>query len=179
MGILPRNFESTVQGGKAPATTATTIKRFASVVIPHSPTPTHSRLDPGNRTDAGDVAGRLPARFRAIAGSQVAVPAWTDDRAHTLQWMSRTVHAAGCDRRLEAPMMRQSVTTMVQTGIDAGNRPDCEADAEQLQAAIAPLPVSFRETLVARRARPRLSRDRRGEAVCVGTVSRLARAASA
>jgi len=194
---LPQNFESVLQGGKVTGNDATgkdatrnaDKARFASVVMPHlADAYALARWITGNRTDAEDVVQDACLRaFRAIAGfAGGSTRAWTltivRNTAYT--WMSKNLSMplVAIDD-LEALDDAQGLQSASQTmGRDQASTPETDliakADAEQLRAAIAALPVSFRETLVLRDVQGLDYREiAEVTAVPIGTVmSRLARA---
>src|SRR3954470_19935029 len=136
----------------------------------------------GNRTDAEDVVQDACLRaFRAIAGfAGGSSRAWTltivRNTAYTWMSKNRSLPLVAIDD-LEALDDMQSSQSP-----DQASTPETDliakADAEQLQAAIAALPVSFRETLVLRDVQGLDYREiAEVTAVPIGTVmSRLARA---
>jgi len=194
---LPQNFESVLQGGKVTGNDATAKDatrnddkaRFASVVMPHlADAYALARWITGNRTDAEDVVQDACLRaFRAIAGfAGGSTRAWTltivRNTAYTWISKNRSMPLVAIDD-LEALDDAQGLQSASQTmGRDQASTPETDliakADAEQLRAAIAALPVSFRETLVLRDVQGLDYREiAEVTAVPIGTVmSRLARA---
>jgi len=194
---LPQNFESVLQGGKVTGNDATAKDatrnddkaRFASVVMPHlADAYALARWITGNRTDAEDVVQDACLRaFRAIAGfAGGSTRAWTltivRNTAYTWMSKNRSMPLVAIDD-LEALDDSQGLQSGLQSGgPDQASTPETDliakADAEQLRAAIAALPVSFRETLVLRDVQGLDYREiAEVTAVPIGTVmSRLARA---
>jgi len=159
--------------------------RFARVVMPHlADAFALARWIAGNRSDAEDIVQEACLRaFRAIAQFAGGNPrAWTltivRNTAHT--WMSkmRSLPVVPIDD-LEALDDAQAPQA---ANLDQASTPETDliakVDAEQLQAAIAALPVAFRETLVLRDVQGLDYREiAEVTSVPIGTVmSRLARA---
>jgi RNA polymerase sigma-70 factor, ECF subfamily len=177
-----------LQGGKVSGNDGNDDKaRFASVVMPHlADAYALARWITGNRTDAEDVVQDACLRaFRAIAGfAGGSTRAWTltivRNTAYTWMSKNRSMPLVAIDD-LEALDDAQGLQSASQT-MGQASTPETDliakADAEQLQAAIAALPVSFRETLVLRDVQGLDYREiAEVTAVPIGTVmSRLARA---
>ena len=163
--------------------------RFASVVMPHlADAYALARWITGNRTDAEDVVQDACLRaFRAIAGfAGGSTRAWTltivRNTAYTWMSKNRSMPLVAIDD-IEALDDAQGLQSASQTtGPNQASTPETDliakADAEQLQAAIAALPVLFRETLVLRDVQGLDYREiAEVTAVPIGTVmSRIARA---
>jgi RNA polymerase sigma-70 factor (ECF subfamily) len=133
--------------------------KFESVVMPHlADALALARWLAGNRADAEDIVQDACLRaFRAIDSfGEGSARAWTltivRNTAYTWLARNRGSHLVSLDDLDAAdrePLARSASPD------DAGNRtPETEliakADAIQLEAAIASLPVAFRETLVLR-----------------------------
>ncbi len=157
--------------------------RFAAVVLPHlADAYTFARALTRNRADAADVVQEASLRaFRAIfsyAGGNARAWFLTIVRNTAYSWMAknRSPMLVGVED-LEAVERTQSAGAHAQD-----ETPEAaliaKADAARLDAAIAGLPVPFRETLVLRDIHGLDYREiARVTDVPVGTVmSRLARA---
>src|SRR5260221_7383830 len=157
--------------------------RFARVVTPHlADAYALARWLTGNRADAEDVVQEACLRaFRGIAGfAGVSARAWvlTIVRHAAYTWLgkNRSASLVMVDD-LEAVEQKQS-----SAGAAFEQTPEAEliakADARRLEAAIAELPVPFRETLVLRDVQGLDYREiSEVTKVPIGTVmSRLARA---
>ncbi len=160
--------------------------RFASVVLPHlADAYALARWLTGNRADAEDVVQEACLRaFRGIAGfAGVNARAWllTIVRHAAYTWLGKNRSAA-----LLVVDDLESIAQQQATGPGpAGEGPQtpeaaliAKADARRLEAAIAELPVPFRETLVLRDVQGLDYREiAEVTKVPIGTVmSRLARA---
>ena len=160
--------------------------RFASVVLPHlADAYALARWLTGDRADAEDVVQEACLRaFRGIGGfSGVNARAWllTIVRHAAYTWLgkNRSASLVMVDD-LEAVEQKQSSAGAAFE--QAPQTPEAEliakADARRLEAAIAELPVPFRETLVLRDVQGLDYREiSEVTKVPIGTVmSRLARA---
>jgi RNA polymerase sigma factor (sigma-70 family) len=160
--------------------------RFASVVLPHlADAYALARWLTGNRADAEDVVQEACLRaFRGIGGfAGVNARAWvlTIVRHAAYTWLgkNRSASLVMVDD-LEAVEQKQSSAGAAFA--QAPQTPEAEliakADARRLEAAIAELPVPFRETLVLRDVQGLDYREiSEVTKVPIGTVmSRLARA---
>jgi RNA polymerase sigma-70 factor (ECF subfamily) len=162
-------------------------KRFSELVMPHlGDAYALAHWLTGNQADAEDVVQEACLRaFRAMATC-----AGTNSRAWTLTIVRHTAYSwLGKNRRstvvavddLEAVERAQALHAPNASG-PVGPTPETEliakADAARLEAAIATLPLQFRETLVLRDIQGLDYREIAAvTAVPVGTVmSRLARA---
>jgi RNA polymerase sigma factor (sigma-70 family) len=160
--------------------------RFASVVMPHlADAYALARWLTGDRADAEDVVQEACLRaFRGIGGfAGVNARAWllTITRHAAYTWMSKNRSAAlVVVDDLEAVEQRQAGS-----GSACGTGPEtpeaaliAKTDAARLEAAIAELPLPFRETLVLRDVQGLDYREIADVTkVPIGTVmSRLARA---
>jgi RNA polymerase sigma factor (sigma-70 family) len=161
--------------------------RFASVVMPHlADAYALARWITGSRADAEDIVQEACLRaFRSITGY-----AGGNSRAWTLtivrntaySWIAKNrsaplvaiddLDALDDNHSLQDPNLNHAQMSTPETDLIA------KADAEKLQAAIAALPVPFRETLVLRDVQGLDYREIAAvTAVPIGTVmSRLARA---
>ena len=161
-------------------------KRFAELVMPHlGDAYALAHWLTGNQADAEDVVQEACLRaFRGLAGC-----AGTNARAWTLTIVRHTAYSwLGKNRRsalvavddLEAVERAQALSP--DAAVASRPTPETEliakADAARLEAAIAMLPLQFRETLVLRDLQGLQYREiAEVTAVPVGTVmSRLARA---
>ena len=160
--------------------------RFASVVLPHlADAYALARWLTGDRADAEDVVQEACLRaFRGIGGfAGVNARAWvlTIVRHAAYTWLGKN--------RSASLVMVDDLEAVVQKQSSAGaafeqapQTPEAEliakADARRLEAAIAELPVPFRETLVLRDVQGLDYREiSEVTKVPIGTVmSRLARA---
>jgi RNA polymerase sigma-70 factor (ECF subfamily) len=161
--------------------------KFASVVTPHlADAFALARWLAGNRTDAEDIVQEACLRaFRAIGSFSDGSPrAWvlTIVRNTAYTWLAK--HRAPHIVSLDDPDATDFESLARRTSPDdSGSKtPEMEliakADANQLEAAIASLPVAFRETFVLRDIQGLNYRQiAEVTATPIGTVmSRLARA---
>jgi RNA polymerase sigma-70 factor, ECF subfamily len=160
--------------------------RFRSVVLPHlADAYALARWLTGDRADAEDVVQEACLRaFRGIGGfAGVNARAWllTIVRHAAYTWLGKN--------RSSALVMVDDLEAVERQQTDAGTRSDsasetpetaliAKTDAARLEAAIAELPVPFRETLVLRDVQGLDYREiAEVTKVPIGTVmSRLARA---
>src|SRR5262244_1451123 len=160
--------------------------RFASVVLPHlADAYALARWLTGDRADAEDVVQEACLRaFRGIGGfAGVNARAWllTIVRHAAYTWLGKN--------RSAALVMVDDLEAVEQKQASGGTTPEqgtqtpeaaliAKADAQRLEAAIAELPVPFRETLVLRDVQGLDYREiAEVTKVPIGTVmSRLARA---
>jgi len=160
--------------------------RFASVVLPHlADAYALARWLTGNRADAEDVVQEACLRaFRGIGGfAGVNARAWvlTIVRHAAYTWLgkNRSASLVMVDDLEAVEQKRSSAGAAFE---QAPQTPEAEliakADARRLEAAIAELPVPFRETLVLRDVQGLDYREiSEVTKVPIGTVmSRLARA---
>ena len=129
--------------------------RFASVVMPHLDDAYGlARWLTGNRTDAEDVVQEAFLRaFRAIRGF-----AGDNARGWVLSIVRNTAYSWLRKNRPSALVMVENLEAVELSQVNPGDpvaeTPEtaliAKTDAEQLRAAIAALPVAFRETLVLR-----------------------------
>jgi RNA polymerase sigma-70 factor (ECF subfamily) len=160
--------------------------RFASVVLPHlADAYALARWLTGDRADAEDVVQEACLRaFRGIGGfAGVNARAWvlTIVRHAAYTWLgkNRSASLVMVDDLEALEQKRSSASTAFE---QAPPTPEAEliakADARRLEAAIAELPVPFRETLVLRDVQGLDYREiSEVTKVPIGTVmSRLARA---
>ncbi len=156
--------------------------RFRSAVLPHlGDTYALARWITGNRADAEDVVQDVCLRaFRAIGSFSGDGRAWvlTIVRNTAYTWLRKNRPSAVLAvEDLEAVETAQAIR-----GDPDGETPEtkliAEADAASLHAAIAALPISYRETMILRDSQELSYREIAAvTGVPIGTVmSRLARA---
>jgi RNA polymerase sigma-70 factor (ECF subfamily) len=159
--------------------------RFRVVVMPHlADAYALARWLTGNRTDAEDVVQEACLRaFRGLAGFAGGnARAWllTITRNAAYSWLSKNRSPAlvTTDNLEEVERKELERGANSETGATPETELIARADAQRLQAAIAQLPVPFRETLVLRDVQGLDYRDiAQVTNVPIGTVmSRLARA---
>jgi len=160
-------------------------KRFSELVMPHlGDAYALAHWLTGRDTDAEDVVQEACLRaFRALAGFSGG-----NSRAWTLTIVRHTAYSWLAKNRRQTVVAVDDLEAVERAqplhGSDAATRPTPEteliakADAERLTAAIATLPLQFRETLVLRDIQGLDYREiAEVTAVPIGTVmSRLARA---
>src|SRR6266849_275333 len=156
--------------------------RFARLVLPHlGDAYSLARWITGNRADAEDVVQDASLRaFRAIGSFSGDGRAWvlTIVRNAAYTWLRKNRPSAVLAvENLEAVETAQAIR-----GDPDGETPEtkliAEADAASLHAAIAALPISYRETMILRDSQELSYREIAAvTGVPIGTVmSRLARA---